>query len=182
MAAVDLTLVSGPSRGGKSRWAEHLASLHPGPIVYVATGPQLPEDPEWNERLRLHRLRRPDGWHTREVGEALPEFLVAAPDGHLLLIDSLGTWLAHHLDLDPQGWEQRQQSLLRAVEVCRAKQVLVCEEVGWGVVPATAIGGRFRDRLGRLEQLLMQRCRSAWLVTHGRAIDLLRCSVPVPDA
>jgi adenosylcobinamide kinase/adenosylcobinamide-phosphate guanylyltransferase len=61
-------------------------------------------------------------------------------------------------------------------------QLLVAEEAGWCVVPSTAVGGLFRDRLGRLEQLLMQRARSAWLVTHGRAIDLLSCSVPVPEA
>lgn len=180
--AADLTLITGPSRGGKSRWAEHLAANHPGPVIYVATGPDLPDDQEWRQRLVLHRDRRPDSWITREVGAALPEYLLEAPEEHLLLIDSLGTWLAHHLELGLSAWEQRQATLLQAIDGCRAVQLLVAEEVGWGVVPSTAVGGRFRDRLGRLEQLLMLRAGAAWLVTHGRAIDLLSCSVPVPEA
>jgi adenosylcobinamide kinase/adenosylcobinamide-phosphate guanylyltransferase len=104
MVAADLTLITGPSRGVKSRWAEHLASNHPGPVVYVATGPELADDPEWRQRLDLHRDRRPARWITQEVGAALPEFLSDAPGDHLLLIDSLGTWLAHHLDLGISAW------------------------------------------------------------------------------
>ena len=60
--------------------------------------------------------------------------------------------------------------------------ILVSEETGWGVVPSTAVGGRFRQRLGELMQQLMPACDSAWLVLHGRAIDLLACSAVVPSA
>jgi hypothetical protein len=28
--------------------------------------------------------------------------------------------------------------------------------------------------------MLTERCDAAWLVVQGRAIDLLRCSLPVP--
>ena len=33
-------------------------------------------------------------------------------------------------------------------------RVLVIEETGWGLVPPTAIGGLFRDRLGLLAERL----------------------------
>ncbi|MGB7565158.1 MAG: bifunctional adenosylcobinamide kinase/adenosylcobinamide-phosphate guanylyltransferase [Prochlorococcaceae cyanobacterium] len=177
----DLTLVTGPSRGAKSRWAEHLAQQHGSTVLYVATGPALPDDDDWQHRLGLHRTRRPAAWVTHEVGGQLPEFLLSAPKRNLLLIDSLGSWLAHHLELNHEEWELRQEAMLKAVGACRAPIVLVAEECGWGVVPATAVGGRFRDRLGLLEQLLMARAAAAWLVLHGRAIDLLSCSVPVPE-
>jgi adenosylcobinamide kinase/adenosylcobinamide-phosphate guanylyltransferase len=58
--------------------------------------------------------------------------------------------------------------------------LLVCEEVGWGVVPATAIGGLFRDRMGDLQQQLMAISSAAWLVVQGRALDLMALSRPVP--
>ena len=58
--------------------------------------------------------------------------------------------------------------------------IIVAEETGWGVVTSTEAGGLFRERLGSLTQRLMPRCDAAWLVLHGRAIDLLRNSVPVP--
>lgn len=177
----ELTLVTGPSRGAKSRWAEHLAQQQGSAVLYVATGPALPGDDPWQRRLALHRQRRPAAWITHEVGAELPEFLLTAPNRRLLLIDSLGTWLAQHIELSDPEWEGRQQALLTAVGVCGSPMVVVAEECGWGVVPATAAGGRFRDRLGRLEQLLMARAGAAWLVLHGRAIDLLACSVPVPE-
>ena len=177
----ELTIVTGPSRGAKSRWAEHLAQQHGSEVLYVATGPALPGDEDWQHRLGLHRNRRPAAWVTHEVGPDLPEFLSTAPKGHLLLIDSLGSWLAHHLELNHREWELRQEDLLVALGACEAPMVLVAEECGWGVVPPTAVGGLFRDRLGRLEQLLMARAAAAWLVLHGRAIDLLACSVPVPE-
>jgi adenosylcobinamide kinase/adenosylcobinamide-phosphate guanylyltransferase len=114
------------------------------------------------------------------VGGDLAASLGEVPAGHQLLIDSLGTWLAHHLDLDGSGWERCEADLLQALTHCRAPQVLVCEETGWGVVPATAIGGRFRDRLGLLQQRLQLISSASWLVLQGRALDLGLLSHPVP--
>lgn len=176
-----LTLVSGPSRSGKSRWAEHLVAGRGKPVLYVATGALAADDPAWQRRLQLHRQRRPGHWATWEVQGQLEEALGRAPADHQLLIDSLGTWLAHHLDLDAESWEQRQLGLLEALRTCAAPQVLVTEETGWGVVPATAVGGRFRDRLGALQQRLQPLAQASWLVIQGRALDLHALSQPVPE-
>jgi adenosylcobinamide kinase/adenosylcobinamide-phosphate guanylyltransferase len=175
-----LTLVSGPSRGGKSRWAEHLAAASGLGVIYLATGPSLPDDEAWQERLRRHRLRRPPAWGCLEVGGALADGLARLRPGQLGLVDSLGTWVAAHLDLEPPDWGLRCDELLGALGTCPAPLVVVCEETGWGVVPATAAGSRFRDRLGTLQQTLLARSEAAWLVLQGRAIDLLALSQPVP--
>ena len=175
-----LTLISGPSRSGKSRWAEHLAASSSVPVLYLATGPLREGDQAWQQRLALHRQRRPARWTTWEVAGDLSQALDRAEPGQVLLIDSLGTWLAHHLALETDDWDHCQAELLEALGRCRCEQLVVCEEVGWGVVPATVIGGRFRDRLGALQQQLHQRCRASWLVLHGRAINLLALSQPVP--
>ncbi|MFY8148167.1 MAG: bifunctional adenosylcobinamide kinase/adenosylcobinamide-phosphate guanylyltransferase [Prochlorococcaceae cyanobacterium] len=175
-----LILVSGPSRGGKSRWAEHLAERSGRPVIYLATGPTLPDDPDWQRRLERHRRRRPASWDCREVGEHLPTALDSLGSTPVVLVDSLGTWVAACLDCDPSHWEERCTSLLQALGRCPAPLIVVCEAVGWGVVPATAMGGLFRDRLGRLEQRLMERAAAAWLVLAGRALNLLALSEPVP--
>ena len=210
-----LILVSGPSRSGKSRWAEHLADRSGLPVTYLATGADRPGDQPWQQRVLLHRQRRPPHWTTLEVGgelEAALEHLGLELDDRasldldgfeqamglsissepgapravnpskLLLIDSLGTWLAHHLDLDESAWYQRQERLLQALHQQGSPVVLVCEEVGWGVVPPTAIGGLFRDRIGSLQQRLMQQAASAWLVVQGRALNLMALGEPVPPA
>lgn len=180
MAQASLTLVMGPSRSGKSRWAEHLASASASPVTYVATGASHPDDQGWQERLSLHRGRRPAAWQTAEVGFDLCPFLQGLPCGQLALVDSLGSWVAWGLDLDGPSWNQACAELLGCLRDCPADLIVVSEQVGWGVVPSTAIGGLFRDRLGALEQRLVTMASSVWLVVAGRAINLLASSLPVP--
>ncbi len=176
-----LTLVSGPAASGKSRWAEHLAHASGREVVVLATGPDLPEDPSWQRRLRRHRERRPPSWRTLEVGGELSSALQRLDSGDLALVDSLGTWVAAHLEREATLWEVEMGALLEALRACRAPVVVVSEETGWGVVPVTAAGGRFRDRLGELQQRLTPLCETAWLVLQGRAIDLSRLGTLVPE-
>ncbi|MFN7898552.1 MAG: bifunctional adenosylcobinamide kinase/adenosylcobinamide-phosphate guanylyltransferase [Synechococcaceae cyanobacterium] len=171
----------GPSGSGKSRWAEHLASSAPGSVVYLATGPDLLEDANWQHRLERHRRRRPPSWLTREVQGELSQALNQLLPQQLGLVDSLGTWVAAHLERDSANWLALQQELLIAMRNCRAELVLVAEEVTWGVVPATALGCRFRDRLSELNRRVSQLSSAHWLVVQGRALDLQTLGVPVPE-
>ena len=188
MAAVEgLVLICGGSRSGKSGWAEHLASASGLPVLYLATAAERPQDSAWCERLERHRRRRPAHWACREVGAQLSAALAELQQpqhpqaGHLLLIDALGTWLAQHLEAEPGTWERIQQELLLALRQCSNPVLLVCEEVGLGVVPATAVGNRFRDRLGELSQRLMAQSQDSWLVVAGRALNLHRLGQRVPE-
>ena len=190
-----LVLVCGASRSGKSRWAESLASQSGRAVTYLATAAPRPEDHGWNERLALHRQRRPPAWGLMETGAALSQALAgmqvdrtrtastsgSSTNAPLLLIDSLGTWLAQHLEADPSAWEGIQTLLLQQLAAYPAPVLLVCEEVGWGVVPPTAVGGLFRDRMGALQQRLMQQAAESWLVVAGRALNLHALGHPVPD-
>lgn len=176
-----LILVSGPSGGGKSLWAEHLAAASDRPVVYLATGPLLPHDPDWQQRLDRHRQRRPAHWQTRDVGPDLAPALNALGHEQLALVDSLGTWVSARLQEPSVAWQERTSELLAAIDACRSPVIMVCEEVGWGVVPATAEGHCFRERLTALERHLAQRCDRAWLVVQHRALDLHRLGAPVPD-
>ncbi|WP_254978022.1 bifunctional adenosylcobinamide kinase/adenosylcobinamide-phosphate guanylyltransferase [Cyanobium sp. ATX 6A2] len=175
-----LELITGPARSGKSRWAEHRASGSDRTVHYLATGPELPDDPQWQVRLARHRRRRPASWHCQEVGAGLAAALLALPPADLALVDSLGTWVSWGLELDDLPWSTEVDALLASLAARCAPVLLVSEQTGWGVVPPTAIGGRFRDRLGALEELLSGHCRHLWLVVAGRAIDLLALSQPVP--
>ena len=69
--AAGLILVTGPSRSGKSRWAEYLAEQHPGFVLYLATGHPPGEDNSWAQRVADHRARRPEEWQT--LGVAPPD-------------------------------------------------------------------------------------------------------------
>lgn len=176
-----LTLVSGPAASGKSRWAEHLAHSSGAKVVVLATGPDLPEDASWQRRLQRHRERRPASWRTLEVGGELSAALGSLGKGELALVDSLGTWVAAHLDCDLPRWREHVATLIETLRESQAPVVLVSEETGWGVVPVTTAGGRFRDRLGELQQGLTPLCAAAWLVLQGRAINLARLGDPIPN-
>jgi adenosylcobinamide kinase/adenosylcobinamide-phosphate guanylyltransferase len=175
-----LTLISGPAGGGKSRWAEELAGRSGQQVVYLATGPLLPHDGDWQERLRRHRSRRPAHWRCREVEGALAEALGDLRNGEIALVDSLGTWVAAHLDLDDELWRLCCAQLRVAISAAAAPLLLVCEEVGWGLVPPSAAGGRFRNRLSRLQRSLAETADASWLVLQGRALDLNALGHPVP--
>jgi adenosylcobinamide kinase/adenosylcobinamide-phosphate guanylyltransferase len=174
-----LILVSGPSRGGKSRWAESLLADE-SYVIYIATGMKSDDDPEWLERLRIHRERRPSHWSLLEPGPDLIESLKSIEPGQALLVDSLGGFVATHLDLDGPAWTNHSDDLITTLHHLSSKCVVVIEETGWGVVPATQIGGLFRDRLGQLAQQLDQIADLSWLVLQGRAVDLRAISHPVP--
>ena len=186
MAAVDpqiapgsLVLVSGPSRSGKSRWAEALLK-HDRHVTYVATSAGRPEDPDWQKRLDKHRRRRPRHWNVLEAQEDLAATLASIDARQSVLIDALGGFVAWNLALAESDWLNRSEALLQQLNQMRQTRIMVIEETGWGVVPATRIGGLFRDRLGELAQALQQHADSSWLVLQGRAIDLRAMSHPVP--
>ena len=175
-----LTLVSGPASSGKSRWAEHLALGSGYAIIYIATGPSLPDDPSWQLRLARHRQRRPANWQVWEVAADLAPALKRLDIASLGLIDSLGTWVAAHLERDNASWVQLRNELIAVIAAGGAPLVVVVEECGWGVVPPTVAGGRFRERLGELQQRLAVQAGASWLVVQGRALDLNSLGTALP--
>lgn len=174
------TLVLGGARSGKSAEAERRLAAFPG-VVYVATGGTREGDPEWAERVSLHRERRPGSWRTEETCDLVP---LLAAEGPPLLIDCLALWLTHTMDAvgawDGERWaggaaeELRKQvtELVAAVRETSRTVVAVSNEVGSGVVPATSSGRRFRDELGRLNAAFAAESEHVLLVTAGIAQPL----------
>lgn len=174
-------LVTGPTRSGKSEWAEALAVQSQLPVVYVATSNRNVDDPEWQARIENHCQRRPTDWSTLEVPVDLPTALTAAPTAECWLVDSLGTWLANCLEQPETAWQETVEALATAITHFAGTLILVAEETGWGVVPAYPLGRRFRDRLGRLTRRLGTLCDPVYLVVAGYAVDLRRVGRPVPN-
>lgn len=165
-------LVLGGARSGKSTWAEQRMSGHPA-VTYVATSQRNPDDPEWEERIRIHRARRPDSWTTEETLDVAGVLL--GGDGPVL-VDDLGVWITRVLDdagawTAEGGWQERVrvrvEELARAVHRTRREVVLVSNEVGMGVVPETASGRMFRDELGKLNSAVAGACDEVWLCVAG---------------
>lgn len=150
-------LVTGGARSGKSDEAERRLRGEPE-VVYVATAPELPDDPEWTARLATHRERRPAHWQTVETAVLAP--LLREP-GPPLLIDDLGLWLTRA--------EEDADELVDAVRATARRVVLVTSEVGSGVVPASTVGRSFRDDLGRLNARVAAEVDEVWQCVAGLA-------------
>ncbi|WP_033284164.1 bifunctional adenosylcobinamide kinase/adenosylcobinamide-phosphate guanylyltransferase [Streptomyces sp. NRRL F-525] len=174
------TLVLGGARSGKSVEAERRLEAFPD-VLYVATGGSRNGDTEWSARVSAHRERRPGSWRTAETCDLVP---LLAEDGPPLLVDCLSLWLTDAMDSvgawDDTEWgdggekrlRERVRELTAAVRATRRTLVAVSNEVGSGIVPATASGRRYRDELGRLNAAIAGECEHVLLVVAGQALAL----------
>ena len=158
MSRVVSHLILGGARSGKSRYALDLARANPGPVAFVATAEG--RDGEMAARIARHRAERPPRWLT--VEEPLDLVGVCRPAGakaDLVLIDCLTLWVANrllagHSDAAILGGARDLGDWLGEGP---ASSLVVSNEVGAGVVPPTADGGRFRDLLGQVNQIVAAR-------------------------
>ncbi|MEV6960456.1 bifunctional adenosylcobinamide kinase/adenosylcobinamide-phosphate guanylyltransferase [Streptomyces sp. NPDC051207] len=174
------TLVLGGARSGKSVEAERRLEAFPD-VLYVATGGSRGGDGEWAARVSAHRERRPGSWRTVETCALVP---LLKDDGPPLLVDCLSLWLTDAMDAvgawDDAEWadggeralRERVRELTGAVRETRRTVVAVSNEVGSGIVPATASGRRYRDELGRLNAAFAAECEHVVLVVAGQAVVL----------
>ncbi len=166
-----LVLVLGGSRSGKSALAERMVDGLGVPVTYVATGQVT--DGDMAARVEAHRVRRPPSWTTVEVaGRADAGGGLAAVVRSLegaVLVDSLGTWVAGHQDFVVDG-----AGLASALAARAGTTVVVSDEVGMGVHPATDVGRRFRDALGRVNETVAEVADQVLLVVAGRVLPLAR--------
>jgi adenosylcobinamide kinase/adenosylcobinamide-phosphate guanylyltransferase len=187
-------MVTGGARSGKSQFAETLAQHGRQPVVYLATAEA--GDDEMRARIREHQRRRPADWHTlearTEIGPALTRLAALAPASGTVLLDDLGLLVTNHLlDLcGPADPTAETATALDAVldaelDAFQAAQqaggwdaIVVTNEVGMGIVPATPLGRAFRDALGRANQVLAARADVVHLLVAGLPLRIK----PAPES
>ena len=190
-----IVLVTGGARSGKSAFAEEQLADRDS-VCYIATGLPRGEDPEWQERIRLHQERRPASWTTQEQYAGLADWLreqshpVYLLDCATLLTsnrlfdliaqhfpDKLELTEEHFLSRQEQSFllqllEEEWQELLSAIYQTDAECWIVTDEVGLGIVPETRLGRFFRDVQGKINQLIAKEASEAYLVICGLAQQL----------
>lgn len=171
-----IALVIGGARSGKSAVAERLALRRAAPsgvvdacpLTYVATA-VYGSDEGFDRRIEAHRKRRGSSWTTIEVG--LGERLSPAlTGGGVALVDSVGVWVAGW-----PGFAADLEDLLGALSDRRRRQsdtVLVTDEAGLSVHPATSTGSAFRDALGEVNAGIAAVADHVLLVVAGRVLRL----------
>lgn len=163
------TLILGGARSGKSHHAMLLAEKHGSRPVMIATA--VAGDEEMHRRIALHQQERSERWTTVEAPLELAGAIAALEVGATAVVDCLTLWLSNliHEECDP-GMEVAR--LLKAVERSPARLILVSNEVGLGIVPASPLGRRFRDEQGRLNQRLAEAANEVVLLAAGLPLRL----------
>jgi len=165
-----LTLLLGGARAGKSALALRRAAASGRPVVFIATAQA--RDAEMAERIARHREERDPGWSTVEEPGDLAGALAAARAEACVVVDCLTLWVANLLDRDD---EEIARLAAWAAELAAGRAgptIAVSNEVGMGVVPASAVGRRYRDVLGRVNAIWAERAEAAALVVAGRPLWL----------
>jgi adenosyl cobinamide kinase/adenosyl cobinamide phosphate guanylyltransferase len=170
-----LQLLLGGARSGKSSLAVRRAQRFGGPVVFIATAEACDDD--MAERIARHRAERPEHWTTVEAPRDLAGALRAVPADACAIVDCLALWTANLLDHGEAEIVARARDAATVAAGRPALTIVVGNEVGMGVVPATELGRRYRDALGRVNAAWADLADDVALVVAGRVLNLER-----PDA
>lgn len=170
-----ITFLLGGVRSGKSALAVELGRRHErhhGTVTFVATAPRIDGDDDFDARIEAHRASRPP-WPTVEAPLDVAAALDAAGDA-LVIVDCVTLWvnnLLHRGDGD-EAVAAAVTALAERAGARSAPTVVISNEVGLGVHPASDAGRRYRDVLGRANQLVAVRASTTLFMTAGRAVRL----------
>ncbi|MFQ5432329.1 MAG: bifunctional adenosylcobinamide kinase/adenosylcobinamide-phosphate guanylyltransferase [Nitrospinota bacterium] len=167
------TLVTGGARSGKSEYALTLAESLPGDnaMYFVATAQALDDD--MKTRIENHQKRRGNNWKTVEEPVELAETLSRLDDTkNLLLIDCLTLWTSNLQSRDENGFGDAVSKLAAGITLFSGSLIIVTNEVGMGIVPASADTRLYRDRLGAVNRSVAEACGDVVLMVSGIPIQI----------
>ena len=172
----ELIFILGGARSGKSAFAERLAQ-QAGRVLFVATAQA--QDDDMRRRIGAHRAKRPPEWSTLEEPHDLASVIPSALEDHdTCLLDCITLWISNlllanegNLHAEAQILEEVER-LLDVYDSSPSTWIVVSNEVGLGVVPATRLGSRYRDVLGRANQAVASRADKVYLMVAGLGLEM----------
>jgi adenosylcobinamide kinase/adenosylcobinamide-phosphate guanylyltransferase len=167
-----LIFILGGAASGKSQAALTLAG-EGLPRAFVATGQAL--DQEMSLRIERHKAARSSDWQTVEVPADLATWFNANKHGYqAIVLDCLTLWLSNLRGrrLDDVAVSEATKDLLRAIRTTKARVVIVSNELGLGLVPATKSVRAFRDLAGRVNQQVAAEADEVYLTISGMPLRL----------
>lgn len=145
-----ITLITGGVKSGKTAYALKLCENY-DTKTYIATAEAFNE--AMDEKISNHKAERDASWTTIEEPVSLHSAFDSAEKQEVILIDCITMWL-NNLAYKQLNIEKHIDHFLRRLAASKRSVVIVTNEVGLGVMPATPEACRYADELGRLNSKL----------------------------
>lgn len=168
-----IIFITGGVKSGKSSYALKLAKKMDKEVIFLATGSA--KDEEMKERIRLHKKSRPSSWKTIEEGRGIIPVLSSIKPPHKIIVMDCLTFLVSNLLLDHHTEEFITEYIEKIAKIILKSPhtaIIVSNEVGWGVVPESALGRKFRDILGKSNQIIAKYAQRVYLMVSGIPVNL----------
>ena len=168
--------ITGGTKSGKSRFAEHLAKKINN-LTYVALSEKNPKDHNWQRKIAIHKKRRPKSWELFETTDLLNTLILKNGP---LLIDSIGGFVMENIERENKDWFEKMNSLIGQLHKRKNLTFIVGEQVGWSLVSEYKIGNIYIERIGELQEKISKISQENWLAINGRAIKIDEISLEIP--
>ena len=166
-------LILGGAKSGKSRRALALGRESRGRVAFLATAE--PRDAAMKARIARHQAERPSSWATvEEPCDIVPACRRLAARHDVVIIDCLTLWVSNLMlrgDTDAAILAAADE-LAKLMGERLLSMILVSNEVGSGVHPATDAGLRFQDLFGSVNQRVAAAADRVTLMVAGLPVQI----------
>jgi adenosyl cobinamide kinase/adenosyl cobinamide phosphate guanylyltransferase len=173
-----LVVVTGGVRAGKSTWAQDEALRLGGDAVTVVATAEAVDD-EMRARIAAHRRDRPARWETLEAPAHAGRAILAATHDTVVLDcltvlsgAALGRARPATVDEALSAIADEVDEILEARAERSGTLIIVTNEVGLSVHPATELGRWFQDGLGAANRRLAHAADRVVLMVCGLEVRL----------
>ena len=173
----EIIFISGGTKSGKSEFAEYLAKKESN-LTYIALSEEIPNDKKWQNKIEIHRKRRPKTWQLIETNDLISILKV---DLGPVLIDSIGGFVMESIKLEETRWSKKVSILMDLLQKSISPTYIVGEQVGWSLVSEYEIGNIYIERIGDLQRQIANISKENWLTINGRAIKIDDMSLEIPS-
>lgn len=169
-----ITFILGGARSGKSSFAVKLAVEDGRKAAFIATCEPL--DKEMQERIRLHRQKRPREWQTFEAPYDIPAVLkkIKGKSG-IIILDCLTLLVSNLMLKGGKNDVEIEKEILKIISLlkqAKSDSIIISNEVGLGIVPQNKLARQFRDVAGIINQRVASDADEVIFMVSGMPLTL----------
>jgi len=162
--------ITGGERSGKSRYALERAQKESPTPVYLATAKHW--DADFTARITRHQHERDERWTTLEEERLLSAHNLA---GKVVVVDCITLWLTNWYtfcayDVDKTLAEAKAE--LARLFMQDTMLIIISNEIGMGLHAETAMGRKFVELQGWINQYIAIKAHQAYFMVSGLPLRL----------